>query len=222
MIKEIKINRCLGKVNGGICNFEYMSYSENAKCPRCGRNDSEKKDVLLIDLNETIKSIEEKVIATSCIDKISKAVYSFNTDVVMNTEEFRKDIREWIKNNKITAALVCYAYSRGSYSVMEHSDDIGFKILLNIPNESLTIPNTNVSINIFEEIDKLEEVGVEYDLIVQDDVYIHSEYLNEDLLLLERSSSSDYNGNYFKEVLSLANYDLVKIIYKEIENAFLE
>lgn len=222
MIKEIKINRCLGKVNGGVCNFEYMSYDENSKCPICGGKDSEKKDVLLMDLNETIKSIEEKILATSCVNKVSEKIYTFNTEIVMNSEEFRRDIREWIKDNKLTAALVCYAYSRGNCNIMEYSDNGGFNILLNIQNDEFTIPNTNISINVCNEMDKLDEIGLDYTVTVQEDVYIHSEYLNEDLLLLERSSSSDYNGDNFREVLSLVNYDLVKIIYKEIENVFSE
>lgn len=222
MIREIKVNKCLGELNGKVCNFEYMSYDENSKCPVCGTKDSEKKNVLLLDLNEAIVSIEEKILATSCVNSISQKIYSFNTEVVMNSDEFRRDIREWIKENKITAALACYAYSRGNYHIMEHTDDSGFNILLNISDGNIDIPNTNISMNVYDEMDKLEELDEDYTLIVQDDVYIHSNYLNDDLLLLERSSSSDYNGDNFRETLSLVNYDLVKIIYKEIGNVFSE
>lgn len=220
MIKEIKVNKCLGEIDGKVCNFEYMSYDENSKCPKCGTKNSEKRDVLLLDLNDTINSIEEKILATSCISGMSEKVYNFNTKVVMNAEEFRRDVREWIENNKITAALVCYAYSRGNYNIMERSDNSGFNILLNIPNGPLTIPNTNMSIDIFEEMDKLEEQGEDYTFLVQDDVYIHSNYMDNDLLLLERSSSSNYNGDNFIETLSLVNYDLVKIIYEEIKKMY--
>ena len=173
----------------------------------CEKNKINENEVI-ININEEIKDVNEYLLVKDLLNKSKEILNKFEANIY-NTKEFKTEILEWIKENIYLSGIISIAYLDGVFNIARNTDEDGFRWLISIENRNC-IPNTNIKIN-FHELDndfKFELVSEEH--------YFYSKLLDKNFLVINRESTSNYDGENFIETCYLENYNLPKLIYNTI------